>query len=301
MTSRRQFICSTGQLGLAAACAGLGGSRLAVADTTGKRAGIQLYTVKDAMAANPADTLRQLRRMGFTEVESAGFGKLSARQFRGLLDEAGLACPSAHLSFNPADPGQALDDAKAIGAQYSVSPIMHSLVAGPEPTADPMKNGMTIDEARRTAALANRLGARAREAGLQFVYHNHAFEFAASHGGEIGYDVLLRETDPSLVSFEIDCGWMVFAGHDPATYLSKYPGRFPMIHVKDFLAHTPDNTQMQGAELGRGTIDYRPIFAAAERAGLRHYFVEQEGPFARMSPLEAAQVDFNYLRSIGRA
>jgi sugar phosphate isomerase/epimerase len=160
---------------------------------------------------------------------------------------------------------------------------------------------MSLDEAKRTAELANRIGEGAHRAGLQFTYHNHNFEFADQGGGAIGYDVLLKETDPKLVKFQIDCGWMIFAGHDPLEYFKKYSQRFPMIHVKDFLPRASGDTDMRGAELGHGTVDYKPIFAAGAKAGLQHYFVEQEGPFARMSPVEAAQVDYDYLRAIGRA
>ena len=94
---------------------------------------------------------------------------------------------------------------------------------------------------------------------------------------------------------------MVFAGHDPLAYFKTYPQPFPMIHVKDFLSRVAGDTEMRGAELGRGTVDYKPIFAAGAKAGLQHYFVEQEGPFARMSPVEAAKVDYDYLRAIGMA
>ena len=267
----------------------------------GKRPGIQLYTINAAMRADPAGSLKRLREIGFVEVESAGTGGLSAKQFRGLLDDAGVSCPSAHLQFDVDNLGRAFDDAKALGATYAVSSIMRSLVLGPSAPKDALKTGMSLDEAKRTAELANRIGERARRAGLQFTYHNHNFEFVDEGGGAIGYDVLLKETDPKLVKFQIDCGWMIFAGHDPVGYLQKYPQRFPMIHVKDFLPRETGKTEMLGAELGHGTVDYRPIFAAGAKAGLQHYFVEQEGPFARMSPVEAARVDLEYLRSIGRA
>ena len=164
---------------------------------------------------------------------------------------------------------------------------------------------MSLDEAKRTAALVNRIGEAAKRAGLHYVYHNHDFEFADQGGGAIGYDVLLRESDPELVKFEIDCGWMIFAGRNPIDYFKKYPNRFPMIHVKDFLpAHDKSAVagsaaDMVGAELGRGVVDYNPIFAAAEKTGLQHYFVEQEGPFSRMDQLQAAQVDYDYLHSMG--
>jgi sugar phosphate isomerase/epimerase len=130
------------------------------------------------------------------------------------------------------------------------------------------------------------------------VYHNHDFEFAEQAGGAIGYDLLLRETDPRLVQFEIDCGWMVVGGRDPRDYFARYPGRFPMIHVKDFLPAASHGGARPGAELGHGMIDYGPIFAAAEKAGLRHYFAEQEGPFTRMSQIDAARQAYDYLRKL---
>jgi sugar phosphate isomerase/epimerase len=256
-------------------------------------AGIQLYAVKDSLAADPAATLRRLREIGYREVESAGFAGLTARDFRRLLDDNALVAPSAHLDFS--NPAAAFDDAHALGAQYAASGSLRALIPGAH------NGGMTLEEAHRTAELASHLGEQARRAGLQYVYHNHNFEFA-SQGDTIAYDVLLAETDPALVQFEIDCGWMVVGGRNPIDYFKRYPGRFPMIHVKDFLP-LPDpfagaSGAPPGAELGHGIIDYRPIFAAAEKAGLKHYFVEQEGPFTRMSQLEAARQAYDYIRRI---
>jgi sugar phosphate isomerase/epimerase len=298
MESRRQFLIGSG-LGVAALAAS-GLPDFAQAAPLGKRPGIQLYTINEAMRADAAGALKKLRQIGYLEVESAGFGGLSAAQLRGLMDDAGVACPSAHLQFDLDNLDRAFADAHALGAKYAVSSISRSLALGPNAPKDMLGTGMSLDEARRTAEIANRIGAGAHRAGLQFTYHNHNFEFADQGGGAIGYDLLLKETDPELVKFEIDCGWMIFAGHDPIDYINKYPQRFPMIHVKDFLPRGNEG-QMRGAELGHGTVDYKPIFAAAAKAGLQHYFVEQEGPFARMSPVEAARVDFDYLRTIGRA
>src|SRR5262249_2265739 len=146
-----------------------------------------------------------------------------------------------------------------LGATYAVAGSLHSVVTGPEPARHDTKQGMTLDEARRTAELANRIGESARRAGLQFAYHNHDFEFVPQDSGAIGYNVLLKETDAQLVKFEIDCGWMVFAGHDPVQYFKRYPQRFPMIHVKDFLRRAKGEVEMRGAELGHGTVDYKPI------------------------------------------
>ena len=267
------------------------------ANPLSKPVGIQLWTVNGPMQADAAGTLQKLRKIGYGAVESAGFGKLMAKQFRQLLDDAGLVCPSAHLSFDPDNLGAAFDDAHALGAAYATSGSLDALVLG-KSASDPAKRAMSLDEAKRTAELTNRIGAAAKRAGLQYVYHNHAREFA-DHGGAFGYDLLLRETDPELVKFEIDCGWMIFAGHDPVAYFRKYPNRFPLIHVKDFLpASDKAKGEMRGAELGHGVVDYKPIFAAAAQAGLQYYFVEQEGPFARMDQLQAAQVDYDYLHSL---
>jgi sugar phosphate isomerase/epimerase len=274
-------------------------SRKANSNPLGRPIGIQLYAVNSAMQENPAGTLKKLREIGFGEVETAGFGKLSAKEFRKLLDDAGVACPSAHLQFDIDNLGPTFEDAHALGVQYVAS---GGLRASLRPPIMGLASGMTLDEAKRTAALANQIGEKARQAGLQYAYHNHAVEFA-DQGGAVGYDILLRETNPDLVKFQIDCGWMVVGGRNPIDYFKKYPNRFPMIHVKDFLpphkgADGGSAPAHPGAELGHGIIDYKPIFAVAEKAGLQHYFAEQEGPFARMSQLQAAQQAYAYLHSI---
>src|SRR5690348_13181223 len=273
MHSRRQVLIGSGQvvaaLALASGALGLTGSARASSDTLGKRPGIQLYTINDAMRADARAALKRLREIGYVEVESAGYGSLTAQQFRGLLDEAGLICPSAHLQFDPADLNRAFDEAHALGAKFAVSSVMRSAVLGANAPKNVLSTGITLDEAKRTVELANRIGEAAQRAGLQFTYHNHNFEFDDVGGGQTGYDLILKDTDPKLVKFEIDCGWMIFAGHDPVGYFRKYPGRFPMIHVKDFLAAQKGSREMQGAELGHGTVDYKPVFAAAVKAGLQ--------------------------------
>lgn len=289
MTSRRDFLIRSGYLGVAA----LASSHVTYAHPLGKPIGIQLYTVNDAMQIDPAGTLNELRRIGYGEVESAGFGHVSAQAFRTMIDDAGLACPSAHLSFDPKNLDRAFADAHALGATYAISSSLHDLVMG-----EGVKREMTRDDAKRTAELANRIGEAARTSGLRYAYHNHAGEFADVGDGVVAYDVLLKETDAALVSFEIDCGWMVFAGRDPIDYFRRYPNRFPLIHVKDFEARKGNEREMRGTELGRGVVDYAPIFQAAAVAGLQHYFVEQEGPFSHMSRIDAARTDYDYLHTL---
>jgi sugar phosphate isomerase/epimerase len=305
--SRRTFLARSTDLGLLtlmSACL----PRAVLSDPLGMPAGIQLYTVNQSMQSDPAGTLQKLQQIGYRNVESAGFGGLPATDFRKLLDDAGLSCPSAHLDFIKGNIEANFADAHALGASYAVSSVLRA-GTGALPTLDPAFSkyaeelrAMTLDDAKQTAELANQIGAKAKQAGLQYAYHNHFMEFVDQGHGAVAYDVLLRETDPELVGFEIDCGWMKVAGHNPVHYFRKYPHRFPMIHVKDFLkvgrksARSPG--MRVGTELGHGFIDYQPIFAAAKTQGLKYYFVEQEAPFTRMGPLDAAQVDYDYLHAL---
>ena len=300
-TTRRAFLGRAGHCGLAV-LAGQAVARAPRATPLRGPVGIQLYAVKDELQKDPAGTLKALRAIGYGEVETAGFAGLSARQFHALLEEAGIGAPSAHVGFDPANLGAAFDDAHALGARYAASGSLRALVQHDLP-AGATAAGMTLEEAKRTAELANHIGLQARRVGLQYVYHNHDFEFADQGDGAIGYDLLLKETDPQRVTFEIDCGWMTLGGRDPRAYFARYPPRFPMIHVKDFLPtpagpRSPEEPEHPGAELGHGMIDYRPILIAAEKAGLKHYFAEQEGPFTRMSQLEAARQACEYLKSL---
>ena len=128
------------------------------------------------------------------------------------------------------------------------------------------------------------MGTKAKAAGLQFAYHNHNFEFKPLAGGKIGYDIILSETDPSLVKFELDCGWMAAAGHDPVEYLTKYPKRYRLLHIKDFhptekpSVGLEESERPKAAELGRGHVDYKPIFAAAAKTEVELYYVERNRP-----------------------
>jgi sugar phosphate isomerase/epimerase len=302
--SRRKFLAASGGLGLSIAAQGL--ARRAWSDPLGLPVGIQLWTVNAPLQIEPERTLTALRRIGFRSVETAGFGKTTAKEFRTYLDHAELTCPSAHLNFIGGDVDAMLADANALGVHYAVSSILR-LGTGPAPKSWPAPPAplasllpMTLEDAKKTAEMANRIGEKARRAGLQYAYHNHFFEFVDQGNGAIAYDVLLKETDPALVQFEIDCGWMVAAGYNPIDYFKKYPTRFPMIHVKDFQAAGKDvpAALRVGAALGQGSIDYKPIFAAARKAALKQYFAEQEAPFVGMDEFQAAQVSFDYLHSL---
>jgi sugar phosphate isomerase/epimerase len=268
-------------------------------------AGIQLFMVSDDLTKDPAGTLRAIASMGYREIESAGLVGLAPADFRKIVQDAGLRHPSAHLYFGLQDTSKLLEDAHALGLKYVVSSILP-----PRPPASmdwpgfvQLLNGLKLDDFKKMAAMANQIGKQAKEAGFQYAYHNHNFEFR-SFDGTTGYDVLLHETDPRYVKFEADCGWMVVAGANPADLLKRYAGRFCMIHVKDFLPATGTSTVLgpgeaqEPTELGRGRIDYKPIFAAAKKFGVEHCFVEQEPPFEGVTRLEAAKVNFDYVSKL---
>jgi sugar phosphate isomerase/epimerase len=271
--------------------------------------GIQLYMVNAELTKDPAGTLKQIAQIGYSEVETAGWGTLSAAQFRDLLRDAGLRAPSAHLGFGMQDTGKLLDDAKTMGVEYVVSSVL--LPGGPQAMQNFFKivDSMSADDFRHIAAQANEIGQRAKAVGLKYAYHNHNFEFRDLGGGKTGYEILLLETDPSLVKFEADCGWIRVAGKDPIDYLTRHGDRFAMLHIKDFrnitkpvttlgslMSHSPD--MPTPTELGRGSIDLKPIVEAGLKAGVKHVFVEQEPPFNEVPAMEAAEIDYRALKSL---
>lgn len=266
-------------------------------------AGIQLYTVGSDLEKDPAGTLKKLKQIGYAEVESAGLAKQTPAEFRALVREAGLRLPSAHMQFVFEETDKLLAEGKALGVEYVVSSILPPRVpqAGMQGVLH-MLNTLTAADFHTMAGLANEIGRKAKAAGLQYTYHNHNIEFRDLGGGETGYAILLRETDPAMVQFEADTGWMRVAGADPVQLLEEHPKRFAMLHVKDFKNLTKPVTTLMApdapkpTELGRGSVNVKAIVAAGRKAGVRHIFVEQEPPFTEMPAMEAAAVDYAALR-----
>lgn len=278
--------------GTAAWLAASPSGRLLAAGAQGKALGIQLYMVLKAYQDDPIGTLKTLKSIGYTEIEA--IITTTAATLRDQLKETGLNCPSLHFDSLGFDPG--VEAAHTLGAKFIVSSMLPSIMQK-EQGANAPEPSYSLDEAKRTAEYANRLGEKAKKAGLQYAYHNHHREFTDVGGGQTFYDVLLKETDHQLVQFEMDCGWVHMGGKNPADYFKANANRIPLMHAKDFLPGA-GGKDFPGAELGRGTLDYKPIMAAADRAGLKHCFVEQEGPFSRMSQLEAARIDYAYLKPL---
>jgi sugar phosphate isomerase/epimerase len=280
------------------------------ASPMGLPVGIQLYTVSKPLNDDPAGTLKQLYAIGYREVESAGMAKTTPKELRKMIDDAGLKCPSAHLQLAKEDLGPAFEEAHIYGAHYAVSSILRefdpafmkaaraAMQSGKE-IKPPAMPPLGLDGFKKTAEKMNEVGKKAKAAGLQYAYHNHNFEFEKMPDGSPGYDILVKETDPELVKFEIDCGWMKVAGYDPVAYMKTYPGRVKMLHIKDFQKMAPTTDLMgpnrpKGADLGKGFVDYGPIFAEGKSAGIEHIFDEQEQPFP-VSQMDSAKANFAYL------
>jgi sugar phosphate isomerase/epimerase len=289
LISRRGFVGS----GVAAAIAARIGWAAAV---KAPPIGLQLYSVGAELQRDVPGVLKQLKAIGYERVETAGYAGLTAKAFRAQLDTAGLICHSVHVPLGDKPSGPIFDEAGVIGAAYAVSSSLHAIKKS---------NGdYTADDYRAMAEYADGLGRDAQKAGLRYAYHNHNFEFRKLADGRMGYEVLLEHTDPALVSFELDCGWAVVAGADPVALFAKYPKRFRMLHIKDFLVQKTPITSLakdvrpDGKELGAGNIGYGPILTAAARAGIFEYYIEQEPPFNHLPAMEAVKVDFDYLRGL---
>jgi sugar phosphate isomerase/epimerase len=272
--------------------------------------GLQLYTVGDQLGKDFNGTLKQIAAIGYKEVELAATYQKSAAELRTAFSDAGLTCRSAHMFDFQKTPAQFMDFAKELGVKYVVTsfnppPSAMASLSGAKPDFDAfvkVLEGMTLDDYKRSADMCNQLGAEARRHGLQYAYHNHNLEFR-KFGDVTAYDTLLSSTGPQLVKMELDCGWVAAAGYDPVAYLDKFPDRIRLLHIKAFKSGAPTVT-LQGAqrpeptELGRGGIDYKPVFAAAKKAGVEQYYVEQEPPFTAVPAMEAIRIDYDFLHKL---
>lgn len=217
-------------------------------------------------------TLATVAKIGYREVEFAGYFGRPPAQVSASLSRHGLTSPSTHIPYERmgSEWGQVLDESLAIGHRFVTIPWI------------PEGARASLDGWRRVADRFNEAGRAAREAGLGFAYHNHGFEFVPAEGS-IPYDLLLELTDPGLVSFQLDLYWAVRAGQDPLTYISAHPGRFPMYHLKDS-AGPPEHEMV---DVGSGVIDFATILERADSMGARHYFVEHDSPTNPVASIRA--------------
>jgi len=208
--------------------------------------GVQLYTVDKELKADVEGTLRKIRAIGYQEVETAGFGGLPAKAFRAALGNAGLKCNSSHFfNFGSADPGPLFEEANTLGIHYTVTSAMSMF------TDKPAGQVMDANDYKAMAEFCNELGRKAKQAGLQLAYHNHNTEFKNLGPGKTGYEIFIENTDTDLVKLELDCGWMVAAGHNPVQYFQHYPNRYRMMHIKDFVKPAQPSTSLASQNVPR--------------------------------------------------
>jgi len=288
--SRRDFV----RLGTAAAATAAVSTHLSAAELKSP-IGLQLYSVRTLLPKDFEGTLAKVAAVGYKNVEAAGYYDKTAPEWRKAMDNAGLRCVSTHhpLPMLRQHEDEYIEFAHAAGMSYI---ICSSPMRKPDPASTtPPHYGekMSLDDWHWASDEFNRIGAKVKAAGLQFGYHNHV-EVFVTIDGKLVYDELLSRTDPKLVVFEMDCGWVKVAGADPLTYLTRSPERFPLLHVKDFNLSGTDRSHMQSLVLGTGSIDYHPILRAAK--GLKQYFVEQE-EFASGDPIGELTKDAAYMKA----
>lgn len=255
-----------------------------------EKIGLQLYTVRDLMKQDFDGTLSKVAAVGYKEVEFAGYFDHSPKDVRAAVDRHGLTAPSAHIDYkNLGDKfPEVIEAAKVVGHEYLVNPWIDEEIR------------KQPDGWKQAAETFNRAGEACKKAGIQFAYHNHWFEFLPVNG-KLPYDLLLTECDPNLVKMELDLCWITVGGQDPLRYFDRYPGRFPLVHVKDVKRVPPvtaggaqdfGSSMKDMTEVGSGIIDWKKIFAQSDKAGIKHYFVEHDNP---KIPLESIKKSYDYL------
>ena len=277
--TRRSFLGTAAVAAVGLAC---GRRSLGALDTAAgnkiSRIGIQLYTLRQAASADLAGTLERLAKIGYKELEFAGYYNHPATEVRALLDQNGLTAPSAHVGLNLIENAaeKTFADAKVVGHEWITVPSL------------PSGKRETVDDWKRLAAQFNAAATKAKQAGFRFAFHNHN-DIIRKTGDVLPIDILMKETDPALVSYEMDIYWVVNGGADPLDLLARFPGRFKMFHVKDAMP----GPEHRMANVGAGSIDFKTIFARAK--GVEHYFVEHDQP---ADPFASAAASFGYLSQL---
>ena len=243
--------------------------------------GIQLYSVRTDMLADAVATLKQLAKIGYTQLESAGSDKgsfygLQPKEIKKIAGDLGMTVRSGHVHINE-NWSKAIDDAVEAGQSYLVCSSM------------PL-NGQTADNYKRVAEMFNKAGEECSKANLIFAYHNHEYEFEKDNG-KVLYDVLLENTNPKYVKMEMDLGWLILAGGDPQAYFDKHSGRFHLWHLKDM-----DKVKKHSTEFGKGDIDLIALFKSGKKNGMKYFFVEQEEYTKK--PLESMEYDYQFLQKM---
>jgi sugar phosphate isomerase/epimerase len=255
-----------------------------------KNIGLQLYTLREALPKNVKGVLKQISAAGFNEVETYGFSikegffGTSPKDFKAIASDNGLIVPSGHYDFSSFVKEGSSDFLKAsieaantLGSHYLTVPWLDESVR------------KSADDYKKIAFKLNEAAVLCQDAGIKLAYHNHDFEFK-TFGNTTGYEILLKETDTKLVNFELDLYWVVRSENDPLKLFKDNPGRFKMWHVKDM-----DKLKREwNAEIGKGSINFKTIFAEAKKSGMEHFFVEQESNYVP-NPIESVKISCDFV------
>ena len=283
MLTRRNFLKSS-----AAALPALALQSKSAFPASHQPIGVQLYTVRSLLAKDPLpDILKQIHAIGYQEVEAfPSVYTHPAKELRHMIDDAGLSVPSGHFDYE----GFAgkLDYAKQLGLNWMVCPML------------PKSQWATIDGFHTAAKQFNEWGKQVADLGMRFAFHNHDYEFKP-YGDKTGYQILLDETDPHLVFFEMDCYWVAQAGNDPVEMLHRLGHRVRMLHLKDRKPGFPPSNDMDKSsahftEVGHGSINWKAVLDTARGIGIEYYFVEQDQTPG--NPLDSIKSSYQYLRTI---
>jgi sugar phosphate isomerase/epimerase len=258
------------------------------------RVGLQLYTVRELMKQDFDGTIAGVAKIGYKEVEFAGYFGKTPKEAKAVIDGNGLTSPSAHHPIDALESKlpEIIEGAHVIGQKFIVCPYLDA-------------KARTADGYKHLAEVCNRAGEATQKAGIQLCYHNHSFEFEKVDGIEgKPFDYLLAQTNPKLVKIEMDLCWMAVAGQDPVAYFNKHPGRFPLVHVKDWTNEGTGSRDYEGAvghpvtghmtNVGSGTIDWKKIFTQSGKAGIQHYFVENDDA----KSLDDPKASYEYLSKL---
>jgi sugar phosphate isomerase/epimerase len=286
-TNRRMFLA---QMGASLLSAPVMATAFA-AEHRIERLGMQLYTVRNDLPNDFDGTLAKIAALGYREVEFAGYFDKPPQAVKEALGRAGLTSPSTHVGFDMLGDAfpKVIETSQSIGHKFIVNPWIDEKLRG------------EADIWKRAAERFNRAGELSKQAGIQFAYHNHTFEFVPLNG-KMPMDLILEECDPALVKIEMDLCWTVAAGQDPLAWFSRYPGRFPLVHVKGLKRVPADPATPIGNILPDVTdvgssdvVEWPRIFAKSEQAGIQHYFVEHDQPG---SSFDSLRVSAEYLKKL---
>jgi len=297
--SRRSFIRNSA---MAAAGISLLQQNIFAAVKKGELTGIQLYSVRTDMKADPLGTLKQLSDMGYRHVEHANYANRkfygwSVSEFRKILNGFGMSMPSGHtvLDAKHWDASKkdftnewkyTVEDAAAMGQSFVISPWLEE------------SKRKSMGDLKSFMEVFNRSGEFCKKFGMKFGYHNHDFEFSEKVEGKVLYDIILAETDPNLVMQQLDIGNMLNGGGKALEVMQQYPGRFESMHVKDEIKAAEGHEPFESTILGKGVVPIKAIIDLGRASGTKHFIIEQES-YQGKTPMECADDNLEIMKKWG--